>query len=177
MALLVFHIDMETKVFRTAKAMVLPMGAVLLLSLALLGTMIIKGDKGFAIVVICLLLPLSVVFFSWLRRRIEVDEKGMLYSTLFRKKRIEWDSVKDLRLFTAGLKKVLYLDDGEKVVLIPMVMEKRGEFIRLIKDRLREKDLPEGAFESLEHTGFWAEPLFLWVAVAALALILLLRLR
>lgn len=164
--------------FRTSRSVVLPLGAIVVVSLALLLTVFAKGEKGFAAVVLCLLVPLALLFLSWLKRGVEVNDEGITYKTLLRKRRVKWGEVRDIRLFTAGLRRVLYLDGGDKVLLIPLSMERKGEFLDTLRLRLEGMDLPKEGLDTLAWGGgFAAEPLFLWVAAVVLAIILVLRLR
>ncbi len=164
--------------FRTSRGVVLPLGAVILVSVGLLITVLAKGESGFAVVVLCLLVPLSLLLFSWLMRRITVDGEGLSYKTLLRKRRVRWDEVKEVRLFTAGLRKVLYIDGGDRVLLIPVAMERREEFLGAVRSQLEGREISREGLETLSQGGgFWAEPLFLWLAALVLGVILLLRLR
>ena len=168
----------EVVEFRTSKGVMIPLGTIVAVSLVLLVTVAMKGEKGFAVVVLCLLLPLALLFFSWFMRRLRLDEDGLLYRTLFRKRRVSWDQVKEMRIFTAGLRKVLYLDGGDKVLLIPLNIEDRDRFLKVMLQRLQGRGLPKESMEGLEKGGgFEAEPVFLWLAAIVLLGLLVLRLR
>ncbi len=147
-------------------------------SLALLITMLAKGDQGLAIVILCLLAPLSFILLSLVLRKVELDHQGITYKTIFRKRRISWEEVSDIRVFTAGLKKVLYLGSKEIIVLIPLVMDRREKFLDELKTHLSGNELPQDSLDTLTGVrGFWAEPAFLWIAAVILLGILVLRLR
>lgn len=145
-----------------------PLAIIVGAALALSGLYAVKGQKIQLAVVLILTLPLAFILVSWLRRQILWDHQSFKYKGILGTKEIPWEEITEVRLFRAGLKKVLYLGSRERVLIIPLIFSHQETLAQAFQDHLSLEDAPSREDLGLSFT----ETLLLWTGALLLVIIL-----
>ncbi|PLX87570.1 MAG: hypothetical protein C0618_06365 [Desulfuromonas sp.] len=85
---------MEPREFRIRKTFLLPLGLVLLFSLALLVVCVVQQQPTAKLVILCaMLVPVCLLFIESSLRRVELEEEALVVRKLFRNKRLVYTDV------------------------------------------------------------------------------------
>ncbi len=146
-----------------------PLAIIVTVALSLAVLYAFKGQRLQMTVILVLAFPLALIFIGWWRRQILWNEEGLEYRGILGTKKISWEEITEIRLFRAGLKKVLYLGSKDQVLIIPLIFSRQEELARAFREHLSlEKDLPQEEDLKLSFT----ETILLWTGAALLAIIL-----
>ncbi len=145
-----------------------PLAIIVAAALALSGLYALKGQKVQLAVVLFLTLPLAFILLGWLRRQILWDHQSFKYKGILGTKEIPWEEITEVRLFRAGLKKVLYLGSRERVLIIPLIFSHQETLAQAFQNHLSMEDVPSREDLGLSFT----ETLLLWTGALLLVIIL-----
>ncbi len=145
-----------------------PLAIIVGAALALSGLYAVKGQKIQLAVVLILTLPLAFILVGWLRRQILWDHQSFKYKGILGTKEIPWREITEVRLFRAGLKKVLYLGSRDRVLIIPLIFSHQETLAQAFQDHLPMEDVPSREDLGLSFT----ETLLLWTGALLLVIIL-----
>lgn len=170
----------ESRQYRIRRALVLPMGLLIILTLTLLAIAIFQGQPLGKIVILSgLILPLLVLFVESSFRRIVIRDEGVTAYRPFRKRHISFAEVTSLESVRVRSRVFLTLVAGEDDFLI--ISNSYGGFPELLQTLANK--VPEGAVT--EETGQLlqdppqrqADIFIIWFAVIALIYILVAQFR
>ena len=145
-----------------------PLATIVGAALALSGLYAVKGQRIQLAVVLILTLPLAFILVGWLRRQILWDHHSFKYKGILGTKEIPWREITEVRLFRAGLKKVLYLGSRDRVLIIPLIFSHQETLAQAFQDHLSMEDVPSREDLGLSFT----ETLLLWTGALLLVIIL-----
>ena len=161
------------KTLKASLLVLLPLTIVVVVALLLSALYATKGQKFQAIITLGLALPLLVILVGWWRRRISWDERSLKYSGLLSTKEVPWDEIKEVRLFRAGLRKVLYIGSRDKVIIVPLIFSHQEDLAQAFQEHLSLEELPHPSSMKLS----FSETLLLWTGALLLVIILATKLR
>jgi predicted nucleic acid-binding Zn ribbon protein len=165
----------NTRQFRIRRTFVLPLGLLILLTLALLLVCFIQQQPiAKTVILSVLLLPLAILFIESVFRRLEVDSEEVTAHRLFKTKKMRWADVTGLESVKVRSRVFLTLVAGEDFLIIS---NSYGDFPFLLKSLV--ESVPEGTVTE-ETKDLLAQPpkrqadvLTAWFAVIALVYVLL----
>jgi len=153
---------------KASSLVIIPLVIIVLVAMALSGLYAIKGQKIQLIIVLALTLPLVLILISWMIRQILWDEKSFKYKGITGTKEIPWEEITEIRLFRAGLKKVLYLGSKDRVLIIPLIFAHQEELAQAFQRHLTLEETPAPKDLKLSFT----ETILLWTGALLLVIIL-----
>jgi hypothetical protein len=156
------------KGLKASPLVILPLAVIVGTALILGGLYVLRGQKTQFIIILVLTLPLALILLGWMRRQITWDHKSFKYKGILGTKEVPWSEISEVRIFRAGLKKVLYLGSREKVLIIPLIFSHQEELARAFQDHLSLEGIPTP--EELRLS--FGETLLLWTGALLLVIIL-----
>ena len=127
----------------------------------------LKGEKLQMAIVIALALPLLFILIGWWRRRLTWNDNFIEYRGFMGTKRIPWEKITEVRLFRAGMKKILYIGSREDALFIPLIFSHQDELLEALKKLpLKGSTYPSTLRPSLVETLIlWAGAILLTVTL------------
>ncbi len=145
-----------------------PLTTIVVVALFLSALYASKGQKFQMIITLALALPLLIILLGWWRRQILWNDEVFRYKGLLGMKEIPWKEVEEVRLFRAGLKKVLYIASREVVLIIPLIFSHQEDLAQAFQEYLSLEEPPQ----THELRLSLAETALLWTGALLLVIIL-----
>ncbi len=161
------------KTLKASPLVLLPLTIIVVVAIILSLLYAMKGQKFQMIITLALALPLFVILVGWWRRRLSWDKDLLKYSGLLGTKEMPWKEIREVRLFRAGLKKVLYIGSKEKVIIVPLIFSHQEDLAQAFQERLSLEELPRPSSMKLS----FSETILLWTGALLLVIILATKLR
>lgn len=161
--------------FVIRRAFVVPLGLLLLLTLALLVVCLVQGQAVAKVVILgVLLIPLIALFVECLWRQILIDDTGVTAVRPGRTRRIEFAAVTRLEAVQVRSRVFVTLVAGEdEFLIISNSYSRFGALIRQLAERLPDEALSEEAAALIEAPVVrQADIVAAWLGVLALVYVL-----
>lgn len=170
----------QQRTFVIRRAFVVPMGLLIVLTVALLVVCLLQGQPLAKVVILaCLIMPMAVLFVESAFRRLVIDTEGVTAYRLFRQRRICFADVTSLETVRVRNRVFMTLVAGEDDFLI--ISNSYGNFPALLICLI--ESVPEGTVTDetemlAKHPPLRQADVFTaWFAVIAMAYVLLAQFR
>ncbi len=154
------------KTLKVSFAVSIPLAIIVIVALLLSALYWFRGDRPQMIITLALVIPLSFILIGWWRRRLSWDDRAIEYRGFTGIKSIPWDEITEIRLFRAGLKKVLYIGSRREVLVIPLIFSRQEELAQVLQDRSVDDSISPSAMGPSR-----GEALILWAGALLLIIV------
>lgn len=170
---------MEQPTFSIRKSFLLPLGLVVLLTLALLiSSIVLQLPIAKIMILLVFLLPAAVLFLeSWLRQVVFEDD-GILVRKLLRSKRLSYSDLSSIDTVLVRKRAFVSLSSEEDFVILSNSYDHFGEMLKQLLARVPAQAVSEETRQLAVKPPEKSSDIFsAWLAVAVLLLILYVQLR
>ena len=170
---------MEKSTFRIRKSFLLPLGLVVLLTLALLISCILMGlPLAKNIILGAFMLPVVILFAESSCRRVSIDEDGVQIDKLFRSKRLNYPELTAIDTVRVRKRAFVSLSSEEHFFIFSNSYANFGALLKLLLEKAPPPVVSAETRELAANPPEKSSDIFsAWLAVAILILILYVQLR
>jgi len=93
--------------------------------------------------------PITLLVFYINYRVIKVEDNGLVFYSLFGKKKLAFEAINSIRVVKVGMRKVLWVESEKGILIIPFVFSRIANLRDVLKERLGEVIDVEGWERSL----------------------------
>jgi len=170
---------MEARVFSIRKSFLLPLGLIVLLTLALLTSCIyLRMPLAKILILAVFLLPALLFFIESCVRRVRIDDTSLCIHKLFRRKRFHFQDLTAIDTVLVRRRAFVSLSTEEDFIILSNSYAQFGALIELLLQKVPEAIISE---ETLQWRGKLPEKsndiFSAWLAVLVLLLILLMQMK
>jgi hypothetical protein len=164
--------------FAIRRSFLIPLGLLLLQILALLLICLVQRQPPAKIIILgVMILPLGLLFFESLVRRVIIAEDGLTQQKLWRRKHIAWDQVTSLDAVAVRKRVFLTLSAGDDFVIMSNGYARFAEMTTALLARVPDGTVGEEVRKvAASPSAKYSDIVSCWVAVALLAYILFIQL-
>jgi uncharacterized membrane protein len=132
--------------YRIRRALLLPLGLVVVLSLVLAAIVIIQHQPAVKLLVVgCALLPLGYLLFECLVRRIEIDSVGLRMIRLGRVRAFAWSEITAVETVRVRQRAFLTINAGEEFLIIANMYAGFAHLLNTVLERVPATAVSEEA--------------------------------
>ncbi len=170
---------MDKTSFTIRKNFLLPLGLVVLLTLALLISCVALGlPPAKTIILGAFLLPVIILFAESNRRRVTIDDQGVQIDKLFRSKRLRYTELTSIDTVRVRKRAFVSLSSEEDFVIFSNSYADFGRLLKLLLEKAPQPVISEETRQLAEDPPEKSSDIFsAWLAVGILLLILYVQLR
>ena len=170
---------MKQTIFRIRRSFLLPLGLVVLLTLALLLSCILLGlPLAKTIILGAFLLPVMILFAESICRRVRIDDRGVQVDKLFRSKRLNFTELTSIDTVRVRKRAFVSLSSEEDFVILSNSYAEFSRMLQLLLEHAPQPVISEETRQLADNPPEKSSDIFsAWLAVGILVLILYVQLK